>query len=132
MEIARVTVPFDVQRTAENVTRRGGHWSARSRVMRLARELARLCWLDAGRPKAAGKVRVSVVIRRARALDTANAIGALKPLLDGLFVDAITPQDSPKWLEFGGCTQETAKEWKGREEVTFIVEDAREAAPWPL
>jgi hypothetical protein len=119
---AVITVPWDVQRTADNVTR-GLHWSGKGRVNRAARELARLCWLEAGAPRAPGKVRVRVLVRRGRVLDTTNAIGGLKPLLDGIFVDALTRSDSARWLEFAGCVQETGARWAGnRAEVVFEVE----------
>jgi hypothetical protein len=58
-----ITVPWDPARTADNALRRM-HWAARGRLHATARETARLCWLQAGSPRAAGKVRVSLTIRR--------------------------------------------------------------------
>lgn len=121
-ELARITVPWDVAKTADNRTRRGGHWSQRHRVMKQARELARWCWLQADSPKAAGKVRVSLIVRRGRVMDTCNIVGGAKPLLDGLFTNAIVPDDSPKWLELGSVRQESGAVWKGKECVVFVVE----------
>lgn len=118
----RIIVPWDVSRTAENKTRRGGHWAQRAKIMRLARETAHFAWAAAGKPVAAGKVRVSVTTRRARVMDVCNIVGGLKPILDGVFVKAMTPDDGPKWLELGAVTQVSAKQWKGREEVELFIE----------
>ena len=60
---------------------------------------------------------------RGRVIDTDNAVTGMKPILDSLFVGAITPSDSPAWVEFGGLTQETGKKWAGNEEVEVIVEE---------
>ena len=122
--VVRIVVPWDVSKTAENKTRRGGHWSQRARIMRQAREAAYFAWLQAVKPVAPGKVRVSVTTRRARVMDVCNIVGGLKPVLDGIFVKAMTPDDGPKWLELGAVTQVSAKQWKGREEVELLIEAA--------
>lgn len=120
-----IVIRWDVARTADNRTRRGGHWSQRARVVKMAREAARLAWLNAGSPTASGKVRLSVICRRARQMDTCNIVGGLKPLIDGVFVNGMTPDDTPKHLELGSVTQETNKRWKGAEEVEFVIEQMR-------
>lgn len=119
--IARIVVRFDPARCCENRTRRM-HWAQRSALFRQAKEVARLAWLAAGSPTAAGKVRASFVVRRARSLDVANLLGALKPILDGIFVGAVTPDDGPAFLEIGGLQQVISREWKRWEEVEVIVE----------
>lgn len=119
-----IVIPWDVSRTAENTTRRGGHWSQRARVMKSAREVAYLCWVMAGSPEAGCKVRVNVTCRRGRQMDTCNIVGGIKPLLDGVFVKAMTPDDSPRWLELGCVTQVTGKQWRGAEQVEFIITEA--------
>lgn len=71
---------------------------------------------------AAGKVRVSVITRRGRLMDTCNVVGGLKPLLDGIFVKAMTPDDSPRWLELGSVRQITGKQWRDMPEVELVIE----------
>lgn len=117
-----ITVPWDVARTADNRTRRGGHWAQRAKVVKTAREIARNCWQLAGSPTSDVPVRVSVLCRRGRTMDTCNIVGGLKPVLDGVFVKALTPDDTPKWLTLGQVAQETGKQWKGAEEVVLTVE----------
>ncbi len=124
MSEIRIVIPWDVCRTAENRTRRGGHWAQRAKLMKAARKLAADCWQAAGSPVSAVKVRVSVISRRGRVMDTCNVVGGLKPLLDGVFVKAMTPDDGPKWLELGGVTQITGKQWRDAPEVEFIIEAA--------
>lgn len=119
----RIVVKWDVSRSADNKTRRGGHWAQRAKIMRLARETAHFYWAAAGKPIAAGKVRVSLICRRGRTMDSANIVGGAKPILDGIFVKAMTPDDSPKYVELGGVTQETGKRWKGAEELELVIEE---------
>ena len=121
-EPIRLVIPWDVSRTSENRTRRGGHWSQRSRVMKQARELARLIWLEAGSPVSPVAVRVSIISRRGRQMDITNIVGGAKPLLDGIFVRGLTPDDGPKWVELGSVRQENGARYRGNEEVEFIVE----------
>lgn len=121
----RITVPFDPMLTSANRDRvnsiRGGFRKARLHAD--ARATARAAWLAAGSPTMAGKVRVSFVVRRGHSVDLANALGGLKPALDGLFTNAITPDDSPRYLaELGGVQLEIDRRFKGREEVEFVVE----------
>lgn len=122
-KVAEITVNFDIGRTRENLLRRK-HWSYRSREMGAARLHAHCAWVLAGCPTSAGPVRVSLVIRRARAMDNANCWTAAKALLDGIFVKALTPDDSPKWVSLGELRQEISREHKGRESVVVIVEAA--------
>ena len=71
---------------------------------------------------AAGPVRVSVIIRRARSLDPDGIWAGLKPAIDGIFREGVTPDDSARWIRLGEITQETHNRWLGREEVEFVIE----------
>lgn len=122
--LARITVAWDPMRTSDNRTRRL-HWAAKGQLNRTAKSLARAAWLQAGSPVSAGRVRASFIIRRGRAMDPLNAAGGLKSVVDGIFVGALTPDDSAEWLELGGVTVEVGREWAGRNaEVVVIVEAA--------
>jgi hypothetical protein len=115
-------VPWDPHRTSDNSLRRK-HWSVRSGEFKTAKTLARLMWARADWPKAAKKVRASFVIRRGRQMDPANVIGGLKPVIDGLFVCGITPDDNSRWLQIGSVTIETGKQWRDRPEIVVTVEE---------
>lgn len=120
--LARITVPWDVQRTSPNQRQ---HWRQRAKLTKLARDRARLAWAVAGRPQVPAEalpVRVSLIVRRARVIDEDNAISGSKALRDGLFNDALTPKDSQQFVKIGSVTFETGREWKGREECIFVVE----------
>jgi hypothetical protein len=103
------------------------HWAARAREAKWARVLAQFAWRNAGAPTMAGPVDVTLVIRRRRRMDPDNVLSSAKPILDGLFNDAITPDDSANWVRYVGVSQETGKEWIGAEEVVVRV-TAREAS----
>lgn len=118
----RITVHIDPNRTALNQRL---HWRERHRRNKCAKETARLAWLAAGGPRVIGQVRVSVIVRRARALDPDNIIGALKPSFDGIFREGVTPDDSARWIQLGEVTQEIDRRWRGREEVEFLIETAQ-------
>lgn len=115
----QITVPFDVFRCSPNRYKR--NWRAKAAEAKAARTAARLVWMAAGEPRAAGPVDVTLVIRRARRLDHDGALACAKNLLDGLFNDAITPFDGEKWVRYVQWTQETGKEWALRPEVIVTV-----------
>lgn len=115
---AVITVPWDVQRTSLNQRL---HWRARAERNRIARQTARLMWLKAGKPQAPGKVAVTVTVKRARALDPDAVLSAAKPVIDGLFNEAITPNDSRKWIACWLVEQEVGKRFRGCEEIVFEV-----------
>jgi hypothetical protein len=117
-----ITVPCDPQRTSPNVLVRTPNPYAKGRRIKRARVMARLAWVAAGKPTSDGPVRVDVLIRRGRILDEQNAWSALKPHMDGIFVDGLTPNDGPAWVTLGTVTQETGKQWRGREEIVFTVQ----------
>jgi hypothetical protein len=116
---AVLTVPFDIGRLSPN---RRLHHLERARLTRQARTTGRLAWLQAGRPQAPARVRVSMLVRRGRECDQQNLWAAAKGVVDGVFCGALTPDDSPRWVELGAVTQECGGRWKGREEVVFLVE----------
>lgn len=136
-ELARIVVPWDAERTSENGL--PTHRMARAGVIKQARGLAYRAWEAAGKPTFRERVRARAVIRRGQALDPSNLDGSLKSCLDGIFVGLLyfvragntrrqvklagmLPDDSAKWLEWGGTTQEVNPRWRGREEVVVIVE----------
>jgi hypothetical protein len=127
-----ITVAWDPIKTAANKCRmnsvRGSYrWAGLNSE---AKKVARKAWEEAGSPRIDAPVRVGLVVRRGRSMDLANIWGGVKPLLDGLFTNAITPDDSLKWVaELGGVRLEVARDFKGAEEVTFIIE--RLAHPTP-
>lgn len=115
---ATIRVRFDINRVSPNQRL---HHMTRARLNRMAREAGRLAWAQAGRPTSSAPVTVDLILRRARAIDQANAWAAAKGAIDGVFVEALTPDDSPKYVRLGTVTQETGKAWKGREECVFVV-----------
>lgn len=129
-ELVRITVEFDLNRTNPN-RMVSLHWSEKMRRKNLAIMMGRLAWRAAGCPKLTGVVRVEVTVRRARTMDAGNVWAAAKPLIDALFCGnrfaqdggAITLDDSPRYLRLGDVHFETSKQWKGREEVVFAVEE---------
>lgn len=115
-----LVIPWDAGILSPN---RVSHRMQRYRIGALGRRAAGLVWVAAGRPRAQSRVRVDITIRRGRALDDDNALAALKPVLDGVFNAALTPNDSLKWVTLGTITQRIDPKWKGREEVQFDVEE---------
>lgn len=121
-EIARITVPYDVQRLSPNLRL---HFHERARRTKVARFLARRAWEQAGSPRATGPVRVSLLVRRGRSIDQQNVWCATKSICDGIFCAGLTPDDAPEWVTLGTVTQEPGRQWRGREEVVLIVEALR-------
>jgi hypothetical protein len=117
-----ITVPVDAQRASPN---QRGHWAKLAKVKKEFRDAARLCWIAAGKPKVDAPVNVNVIIRRGRVIDQDNAQACLKSLIDGLFNDAVTPNDSRKWVLNYTVNQETGRVWQYQPEVEFVVEVAR-------
>lgn len=118
----RIVVPWDPNRTNPN-RMMSLHWAAKGKLAKQARLLACLCWQQAGSPVASGPVRVCVTVRRGRVMDQGNIWAGLKHVIDGIFVGALTPDDSPRWLQLGDVRQETGKQWRGREECEFLIEE---------
>lgn len=126
MSTIRITVPFDPSLFSLNERL---HWRARYQRNKPLKELTRACWLAAGAPRATGRVRVSMIIRRGREIDDDNAITGTKVARDALFNDAITPDDSRKWVRLGEVDQQAGKAWKERPEVEFIIEELSPQPP---
>jgi hypothetical protein len=118
-EICRIKVPIDPAPMSANKRK---HWSQMSRLKANAWQTARACWIEAGKPVASGQVIVHITARRARALDYDNLLSGCKALFDGLFVNAITADDSPKYLRIGHIEQIIKPEYKAAPSVEFIVE----------
>lgn len=118
MEICRLTIPVDVNEMNPN---RRGKLRAWIRAKTAHKNAAQWAWVEAGRPVSASPVVVSVVIRRQRQLDEDNARASLKAIFDGLFKEAITPDDSPKWVRLGALTQQTGERWRLKPEVEIVV-----------
>ena len=115
-----ITVPFDPSKLSANQRL---HWGKRRKLALPVRLAAGAAWCAAGRPRANRPVRVSLTIRRDRALDYDNALSGCKVALDELFVGRVTRDDGPKYLTIGSITQETGSQWNGREEVSFLIEE---------
>lgn len=114
-----ITIEYDVNRCSQN---KREHWRGRAKTHAAARTAARLAWMAAGSPRLSTQpVILDIVVRRAHWLDYFNIHGACKPLIDGIFNDGITRDDSHKYLLPGSITQEISKEHKGREQVVFRV-----------
>lgn len=111
-----ITVPFDpwLLRTNRKMSR-----EKRARLTAKARMDAWLCWVAAGKPHINGCVSVAIEVRRkGRRLDQESLTSGLKATIDGLFNNAITQTDHPRWCQFG-IPREV--KWDGPPEVVFTV-----------
>jgi hypothetical protein len=122
-EIARIVVPWDVQRLSPN---RRVHFLARAVLVKAARAAAKLAWLDAGSPFMDGPVEVSLIIRRGRPIDPDNALAGAKSILDQLLTIqhggcGMVEDDSAKFVRYAPVQFETGREWIGREEVVVVI-----------
>lgn len=100
----RIEVPWDPARTSRN-TLDGRHWAKKLKAYQAAQQTARWAWIAAGSPRAPGAVRVSLTSHRPRKMDPDGLLAACKPLFDGLFKQAVTPDDSARWIELGEVKQ---------------------------
>ena len=129
-----IRVQWDAARTGENALPKS-HWAPRARIMREAREAGFRGWLDAGKPVVRERVLVSARICRAYRLDSLNAWGCLKPVIDGalvgrylapgkdhIFLPSMLPDDSDKWVKLGSVDQLIDQRYAGAEEVILFVE----------
>jgi hypothetical protein len=80
------------------------HYMAKHRLRQTIKNAAHIVWVSKGKPKATGRVRVDLLSMRRKALDEDNMWAAFKPVGDGLFKDAITPDDSPQYVTLGTIT----------------------------
>ncbi len=116
----RVTVPWDPDNASRNRLD-GRHWTVKRHAYAKGQETAAWAWIAAGRPRAPGAVLVTLLIRRAEWMDLDGALSGCKPVIDGLFRKAITPNDSPVWIRSVTVLQERRA---GRSEVEVLVENA--------
>ena len=63
---------------------------------------------------------VKLINCRTREMDELNFGGACKGIIDGIFINGLTPDDTPKWVHFLGCEQRPHK--SHRADPTVIVE----------
>lgn len=119
-EPIRVTVAVDPHLASPNQRSRTFHKAAR--IKATMREAAAWAWVGAGKPRARGPVNVTVTVRRGRAIDLDNALASCKPLIDGLFNDAITPDDSIAWIKSYTIKLDVAKKYADQPEVEFLAE----------
>lgn len=118
----RIVVPVDPIRLGHNARLAKDPRVAHQMRVRMTRNdvsAGRTMWQAAGRPTASGPVRVSVIYRRCNPLDQANVWDGLKAAMDGLFNQALTPNDSDQWVHLG----EVRFEERDRPEVEFIIEE---------
>lgn len=113
MNEATIIVPVDIDRFSQN--QRGRTWQVKAAMTKQGRKIGAIAWMIARRPQIGEDARINVVVRRGRRIDVTNAIGALKPIIDGIFRDGLNIDDSR--VTIGEVAFETGRHWKGREEV---------------
>jgi hypothetical protein len=129
MNEKRITVQWDAGRTSQNVLR-GMYPQHQAEVIREAVAAGFRGWLDSGKPIWRERVEVDIIVRKAKAMDEGNLCGACKGVTDGalvgrhhgrMFLPAALPDDSPEWFKIGKISQEISPEWRGREQIVFVV-----------
>lgn len=103
-----VTLPLPPRTVSPNVR---SHWGAKSRAVKAARK-AGWYWFRRFVPRdwTQKPVRLDIVYHCPvgsdgyRPRDVQNAIGALKPMIDGMVDAGIVPDDSDKWVTWGEFT----------------------------
>jgi hypothetical protein len=120
--VATITVYWDVQKSSPN--RKSLNWRVNAAIASKAKRAGIDGWYAAGRPRSGVPVKVDVTIFRGRRIDAANAWAALKHVMDGIFVKALTPDDGEKWVRLGTLHQDTGDKHKGLETVVFQVTPA--------
>lgn len=121
-ELCRLTIKVDLGAWLPNKMKKY-KLKTRMKMSWPAWTAAKSEWLKAGSPKARGKVGYELIVRRAREADDDNLIAAFKNFRDGIFVNAITPDDSPRYVKFLGIEQEIDSRWFRKEEVEVIVKE---------
>lgn len=119
MHICTITIPFDPQPLAQN---KRGHWSNHHKLQQHSKWLAQRAWEESGCPVVYEPVRVRVTVCRGRTIDPDNCLSGLKHVFDGLFKDAITPDDSDAWVSYEPIKQQSGKQWKFEPQVIVEVE----------
>lgn len=114
----RIEIPFDPARLSPN---KNLHWAKERRIRHESYLLARAAWRHIGRPRSKFPVEVRVTVYRSRNMDGDNALRGCKGITDGLFKDAITPDDSPRWLRFERIRIVRAKEYRLNPKVVYEI-----------
>lgn len=115
--IARLVVHFDVAKTSQNARK---NFMAIHRANKKAKLAAGEAWMVYGMPRFDFPVDILLINCRTRTMDEFNFGGACKGIIDGLFKDRITPDDSPEWVHFLPIEQRPDKSHKA--DPTVIVE----------
>lgn len=108
-----VTVPLPPADLSPNARL---HWAAKARATRSARKSA-WYWFRRFLPLGWVPVPIRLEVRYHcprsahgyRPRDVMNAIAALKPMVDGMVDAGVVPDDSAKWVEWGGFALDREK-----------------------
>lgn len=108
-----VTVPLPHANCSPNARL---HWGEKARATSAARKCA-WYWFQRGLPVGWEQVPVMLEVRYHcprsaagyRPRDIQNAIGALKPMVDGMVDAGVVPDDSRQWVEWGAFTLDRRK-----------------------
>ncbi len=129
----RVVVPWDANQFNPNRIGRL-HFGVKTKLKNAAKERARLGMLEAGRPRLTPPVLVQITLRRSRRLDEDNLRAALQPVINTVLKDdlrsgweGVVPDDHPKYVHFLPDRQECGKQWQGKEEVEFLIQEVTAA-----
>lgn len=119
-ELCRIVVEADPNLCSPNRRRKVRTYIQHSTAHK---QLAQVAWRKAKRPVAPGPfpITVNVIVRRGNRMDEFNAWAGMKHVIDGLFVKAITPDDSAKYVRQGSITIEVGPQWKKFPHVEVIV-----------
>ncbi len=118
-------VPFDLRRLSPNQTH-GMHWAVRRRIRRLSAELIELAYQQAGEPKIAPPVQVTLLVRRGRRIDDDTATSAFKHARDRLVALLGFPSDGPRWYSAERVRYDCGACWKGSEHFEVWIEPRSE------
>lgn len=116
------------------------HYLERARRVAHWRSVARLAWLQGERREFTEKVRMEIIVRRARPVDPDGILSSLKSTIDGLIRTNDQPGplrgDTAKDIEYAPVKIESGKQWRGYEEVLLYLTvaqsdpDSREFWGW--
>lgn len=113
------TIPVDVGLLSPNKYKR--NWRARAAVTRAQRDDARMVWMGSGKPRAHLPVRIDAVIYRYGNLDPANRWACLKAVIDGLCIEALTPNDTQTWIRLGEIRLVSARRFARKPAVVITA-----------
>jgi hypothetical protein len=131
-----LVIPYDIQRCLPNVLERlsftrNGSFEAQRRK-RDSRAMARLAWLQAGRPTLTPPVVVQVIVRRGRVVDPDSALSACKRIFDAVLCanrnggEGIVPDDSARYVEYAPVLQTTGKPWAANPVIVLSIWEKEE------